>query len=133
MADSNASFGIVLWSTDVPGLAEFLSAVSSTPIAEQHPGYARLANTGLHVEIHGDEVYRGHPWHDALKREGAARGIGAEVRIGVRDAQEAYRLAVRMGATAMYAPYADQGIVECQVLGPDGYLVSLWSPAQTKR
>lgn len=96
---------------------------------EQHPGYAYLEADGLRIEIHGDDAYRGHPWYDALRKEGMARGIGAELRIQVPDVDRAYQQAIRLGGLVMYAPYLDGGRLECQVLAPDGYLVSLWSPA----
>lgn len=123
---SESRFGLVLWSTDITALGRFLVEVGGLTLVEQHPGYAWLESEGLRVEIHGDDAYRGHPWHDALHREGMARGIGAEIRVRVDDVERAYQRAVRLGGQVMYQPYADDGRVECQLLAPDGYLVSLW-------
>ena len=46
-----------------------------------------------------------------------------------KDLDRAYQQAVRLGGLVMYQPYLDDGGMECQVLAPDGYLISLWSPA----
>lgn len=119
---------VVLWTTDVPRLAEFLARTAGFDVQEMHPGFALLALAEQALELHGDEAYRGHPWYDALKKEGAARGIGAELRVQVPDVELAYNTAIRIGGTAVYAPFADRGTVECQVLAPDGYLVSFWAP-----
>lgn len=122
-------FGLVLWATDITALARFLSGVAGLELVEQHPGFACLESDGLRIELHGDDAYRGHPWYDALRREGMARGIGAELRVQVADVDRAYQQAVRLGGLVMYQPYLDDGRMECQVLAPDGYLISLWSPA----
>jgi catechol 2,3-dioxygenase-like lactoylglutathione lyase family enzyme len=118
---------LVLWTTDVQRLAEFLARTAGFEVEEMHPGFALLSLQGQALELHGDEAYRGHPWYDALKKEGAARGIGAELRLEVPDVEQAYTTAIRIGGSAVYAPFADRGTVECQVLAPDGYLVSFWS------
>jgi predicted enzyme related to lactoylglutathione lyase len=121
--------GIVLWATDVPALAQFLSEVAGLPITEQHPGLAALAAGPVHLQIHADEAYRGHPWYDALQKEGAARGIGAELRFRVADVDRAYRRALVMGGVAVHAPFEGDNGQECHLLAPDGYLISLWCPA----
>jgi len=121
--------GIVLWATDVPALAQFLAEVAGLAILEQHPGLAALAAGPVQLQIHADEAYRGHPWYDALGREGAARGIGAELRFRVDDLDRAYRRALALGGVAVYPPFEGDSGQECQVLAPDGYLISLWTPA----
>jgi len=120
--------GIVLWATDVPALAQFLSEVAGLPITEQHPGLAALAAGPVQLQIHADEAYRGHPWYDALQKEGAARGIGAELRFRVGDVNGAYRRALVLGGVAVHAPFEGDSGTECHLLAPDGYLVSLWCP-----
>ncbi len=121
---------LVLWTTDVARLADFLAKTAGFRVDEMHPGFALLTLDAQALELHGDEAYRGHPWYDALKKEGAARGIGAELRIQVGDVDAAYTTAIRIGGTAVYSPFADGDYIECQVLAPDGYLVSFWSPNQ---
>lgn len=124
-----ASFGVILWTTDIGGLAHFLASVAGAEIEAQHPGFAVLHAGPARIELHADEIYRGHPWYTALTREGAARGVGTELRFRVRDVQDSYARALRAGATAITPPYVDRGQIECQVLGPDGFLVCLWAQA----
>lgn len=119
---------LVLWATDVPALATFLSRVAGCEIVAQHPGFARLEIDQSVVTLHADEAYQGHPWFAALKREGAARGIGAELRFETADVELSYRAALAAGATIVYPPHDQEAVRECQLLGPDGYLVTLWSP-----
>ncbi len=124
-----ARLAIVLWSSDVPALASFLCEVAGARLEEAYPGFAALEAGGTRIELHDDEVYRGHPWYDALRREGAARGIGAELRAEVEDVETAYRRALSLGGTAVQPPYRGNGFIEAVVMGPDGYLLSLWSAA----
>lgn len=122
----DGQLSIVLWTTDVAGLANFLREVAGLTLEEQHPGYAALSAGGTCLMLHADEAYRGHPWYDALRRDGAARGIGAELRFRVPDVETAYLAAVHAGAAVIAAPYDSGAGIECSVMGPDGYLVSLW-------
>jgi len=126
---SNASFGVVLWTTDIPALADFLVDIAGMQLDERIPGFASLRVDGARVYLHADETYRGHPWYDALAKEGVARGIGAEIRVEVQDVDGAYARALRRGALAIEAPCEVDGVRECQVMGPDGFLLSLWQPA----
>jgi catechol 2,3-dioxygenase-like lactoylglutathione lyase family enzyme len=119
-------FGITLWASDVFALADFVTAVTGATIVERHPGFASLQVGESTLQIHDDESYRGHPWFEALAREGVARGIGTELRFQVDDAQGSYREALRLGAQAIAAPYELEGSIECQLMGPDGYVLSLW-------
>jgi uncharacterized glyoxalase superfamily protein PhnB len=121
-----SSLSVVLWTTDVFGLVDFLAAVTGFGVAERHPGYAALDIGGLRLMIHADESYRGHPWYDALRKEGAARGIGAELRFQVEDVEAAYRQALNRGAQSIAAPYNSGQCTECSVMGPDCFLISLW-------
>lgn len=100
-------------------------------ILEQHPGFARLGSGSVDFSIHADEAYEGHPWYDALHHEGLARGVGAELRVAVDDVEPAYRKALMAGASVVYPPHDQEGARECQVLAPDGYLVTLWSSPGT--
>jgi hypothetical protein len=133
-ATSEPALGIVLWATDVPALAAFIARIAGVHVAEQHPGYAVINLPGCSIAIHADEAYRGHPWFEARHREGSARGIGAELRLhALSGVQRAYREALAAGATVVYPPHDQDAFQECQLLGPDGYLFTLWShldPAQ---
>jgi catechol 2,3-dioxygenase-like lactoylglutathione lyase family enzyme len=120
------TFGIVLWATDVGAMADFLVDVAGARLLERHPGFAALQVPGCHIEVHADETFRGHPWFEALAREGVARGIGAELVFPVDDVLAAFRAAVRRGAQVIAQPYEFEGRLECQVMGPDGYVFGLW-------
>ncbi len=120
------SFGVTLWATDVFALADFLAAVTGATVEERHPGFAALSRGSATIQIHDDESFRGHPWYDALRREGVARGIGAELRFDVDSTDAAYSEAIRRGAIAIAPPYDYEGRRECLVMGPDGYVVGLW-------
>ena len=126
MAGDEGEFGVALWATDVFGTATFLERVAGVTVEERHPGYARLRAGAAVITVHDDESYRGHPWYEALRREGAARGIGAELRFQVASAAEAFAEALKLGAQSIAAPYEYEGTLECQVMAPDGYLCSLW-------
>lgn len=121
-----STFGVSLWATDVFALADFLQAAASLTIEQKHPGYALLRAGDSVIQVHDDESYRGHPWFDALRREGVARGIGTELRFQVPSVESAYREALKRGALGIAAPYEYEGSLECSVMGPDGYVLSLW-------
>ncbi|GIW12780.1 MAG: hypothetical protein KatS3mg062_0219 [Tepidiforma sp.] len=124
----DAGFGLVLWATDVGALADFLADVAGARLVQRHPGFAELEAAGCRIEIHADETFRGHPWFHALAREGVARGIGVELVLPVADVLAAYRAALRLGGQAIAQPYEFEGRLECQVMGPDGYVFGLWQP-----
>lgn len=120
---------VVLWTTDIEALTGFLERVAGFVVRARHPGFAALTLGDAEVLVHDDEAYRGHPWYDALRREGAARGIGAELRFRVTDVDAAFREALAAGGIAVQPPYDSGAEYECQVMGPDGYLVTLWRPS----
>lgn len=120
------AFGLSLWTTDIAALSRFFELVAAMTVEARHPGYASLRANGARLILHDDESYRGHPWYEALHHEGVARGIGAEIRVEVADVEGAYAAALRIGALAIEAPCEVDGTRECQVMGPDGYLLALW-------
>ena len=121
-----SELGLVLWTTDIDGLARFLSEAGGAIVAERHPGFAELHVNGSTIVLQADDALRGHPWHDALRREGVARGIGAEIHLRVADLHASYRRAVALGALTITPPYNADYSIECQVMAPDGFLVTLW-------
>ena len=126
MPDGLSDIGLILWATDIPSFSSFLADVCGMTIVQRHPGFAALDLNGASVMLHDDESYRGHPWYEALRKEGIARGVGAELRFRVADVEAAYSRAIRLGAVAVQAPANFEETRECQVMGPDGYLLSLW-------
>jgi catechol 2,3-dioxygenase-like lactoylglutathione lyase family enzyme len=125
-----SAFSVTLWATDVFALAGFLEDVAGATVEERHPGFALLRAGPATLMVHADEAYRGHPWYEALAREGVARGIGAELRFRVADVSAAFSRAVGGGALSIAPPFETEGARECIVMGPDNYLFSLWQPSE---
>ncbi len=121
-----SDLSLILWATDIPRFSAFLVEVCGMAVVQQHPGFAELDLNGAAILLHDDESYRGHPWYDALRREGLARGVGTELRMRVEDLDASYARAARLGGVGVQAPADVDGSRECQVMGPDGYLLSLW-------
>jgi len=126
--DETPIVSLALWTTDIPALAGFLSGVAGLSLIEDYPGYARLQAWNAEIELHGDDdADRRHPWYQALARDGAARGIGAEIRIQVDDVDAAFATALRGGALSIRPPTVTGEMSLATVMGPDGYFFTLWS------
>ncbi|MCY4391937.1 MAG: VOC family protein [Chloroflexi bacterium] len=122
------ALSLVLWATDLDGFATFLTDVAGATLRTRHPGFAALTLDGSEIQLHSDESYPGHPWREALANEGAARGIGAEVRMRVEGVDARHRVAVEMGYISIQQPHDDGSARSCQIMGPDGYFFTLWEP-----
>lgn len=125
MADGSG-LGLSLWTTDIVALARFLEVVAGMTVEQRHPGFASLRINDAQIVLHDENGYRGHPWYNALRNEGVARGIGAEIRLQVADVDQGYSRALQLGGLAIEAPCDVDDTRECQVMGPDGYLLTLW-------
>ena len=122
------ALSIVLWATDLNGFATFLTDVVGATLSTRHPGFAALTVDGAEIQLHSDESHAGHPWREALANEGAARGIGTEVRVRVGAVDERHQRAVAMGYVSIQRPHDDGTGRTCQIMGPDGYFFTLWEP-----
>ena len=73
------------------------------------------------VMLHADHTHDEHPWHPALQ-SGAARGLGAQVRLLGID-PDAVEARARAACAEVAAPAADKGHGwrETLVRDPDGY------------
>ncbi|MCC7366347.1 MAG: hypothetical protein IT303_18470 [Dehalococcoidia bacterium] len=127
-----AALGLVIWTTDIAGLAGFLQAVGGLEILERHPGFAEMRAGTARISLHDDDADRRHPWYRALAQEGVARGIGAEIRLRVPDVDAAYATGLRMGGLSIATPSELGGTRECQVMGPDGYVLTLWQTSDAE-
>ena len=128
---AETGLGLVVWTTDIPALSNLLEQAAGLEVLQRHPGYAELqAGTGRIVLHADDDAFRGHPWFDALRRDGAARGIGAEIRLSVENVDDAYARAIKLGAQAVQQPSDVGDAYECVVMVTDGFLLSLWEPAR---
>ena len=123
-----SALSIVLWATDLNGFTAFLTDVVGATLQSRHPGFASLTVGGAEIQLHSDESYAGHPWREALANEGAARGIGAEVRVAVDGVDARHQEALAMGYVSIQRPHDDGTGRTCQVMGPDGYFFTLWEP-----
>jgi catechol 2,3-dioxygenase-like lactoylglutathione lyase family enzyme len=118
---------LVLWSTDIPAMVTFLRAVAGMDLVEEFPGFARLHAGNAIIDLHSDDdADRRHPWYNAIRREGVARGIGAELRVRVESVDAAYQAAIDVGAIAIQLPVEANDSYQATVMGPDGYLFTLW-------
>lgn len=90
--------------------------------------FAMLRHGPSEWMLHADHTYRDHPLHASLAG-GAARGIGAEIRLHDADPDAAEEAARRRGdpivAGAMDKPH---GVREAFILDPDGYLWAVDRP-----
>ncbi len=124
----SGALSVVLWASDLDRFVTFLTDVTGATLRTRHPGFAALTVEGAEIQLHPDESYPGHPWWEALAREGAARGIGAEVRLRVKGVDERNRKAAELGYVSIQQPHQDEAGRSCQVMGPDGYFFTLWEP-----
>ena len=120
------ALSIVLWATDLNGFTAFLTEVVGATLRARHPGFASLTVGDSEIQLHSDESYAGHPWREALANEGAARGIGAEVRVAVDGIDARHEGALAMGYVSIQRPHDDGTGRTCQIMGPDGYFFTLW-------
>lgn len=128
-----ADLGLVIWTTDIAGLAGFLQAVAGLTLLERHPGFAEMRAGTARISIHDDDADRRHPWYKALAREGVARGIGTEIRLRVSDVDASYNTGLRLGGLSIATPSELGDTRECQVMGPDGYVLTLWAPSTAEQ
>lgn len=126
---TTSSVGLVLWTTDIAGLASFLVNAAGAVLTAQHPGFARVSLGDTSIGLQADEASPGHPWFDALVSDGITRGVGIELRLQVPDVVAAHAIAEAQGAVTVLEPFDTEETRECQVMGPDGYLFTLWQPA----
>jgi uncharacterized glyoxalase superfamily protein PhnB len=83
--------------------------------------FAALRVGAAEVMLHADHTHDSHPWYAGL-RAGAARGIGAQIRVLGIDPDETERRALAHGAIVA-VPTVDKGHGwrEVCVRDPDGY------------
>ncbi len=83
--------------------------------------FAALRVGPAEVMLHADHTHEDHPWHKALA-SGAARGLGAQIRLLGIDPDDVERRARTCGATLIAgATSKAHGWRETLVRDPDGY------------
>ena len=110
-----------------PALAFAREVLGAEPIYSD-TDFAALRHGASEWMLHADHTYRDHPLYGSLAA-GAARGIGAEIRLHDADPDAAEAAARRRGdpipAGAMDKPH---GVREAFILDPDGYLWAVDRP-----
>lgn len=107
--------------SDTARSAQFYRAVFDAEVHYVDIDFAALRVGPAEVMLHADHTHEDHPWFAQLTG-GAARGIGAQVRLLGIDPDETERRAREAGATVSVPP-ADKGHGwrEVCVRDPDGY------------
>ncbi len=106
---------------DTAGSAAFYRDVLGAEVHYQDVDFAAVRVGPAEVMLHADHTHDEHPWHGALVA-GAARGIGAQVRLLGIDPDEVERRARAAGATVVLpATSKGHGWREVLVRDPDGY------------
>ncbi len=83
--------------------------------------FAAMRVGAAEVMLHADHTHEDHPWHPALA-SGAARGLGAQIRLLGIDPDDVERRAREFGADiARPATSKGHGWREILVRDPDGY------------
>jgi len=106
---------------DTERSAVFYRDVFAAEVHYRDVDFAALRVGPAEVMLHADHTHDTHPWFPRLK-DGAPRGIGAQVRVLGMDPDEVERRARAAGATVA-VPTQDKGHGWREVLvrDPDGY------------
>lgn len=106
---------------DTERSAAFYRDVFDAEVHYRDIDFAAVRVGPAEVMLHADHTHDTHPWHAQLKA-GAARGIGAQVRLLGIDPDEVERRARAFGAVvAVPAQDKGHGWREVAVRDPDGY------------
>jgi uncharacterized glyoxalase superfamily protein PhnB len=106
---------------DIERSVAFYRAVFDAEVHYRDIDFAALRIGPAEVMLHADHTHEAHPWHAALT-SGAARGIGAQMRLFGIDPEALERRARAAGAEVS-VPVTDRGHGwrEVCVRDPDGY------------
>lgn len=123
---TQCQLGITLWSTDVFALADFLQQVAGLEMHQRHPGFAALRAGEAAVTVHDDESYRGHRGSRHSREK--ASPAGSAPNSGSRSIPSPIHSHWHASSAANQSrPFgAETATLECQVMAPDGYVLSLW-------
>ena len=117
--------GINLLVRDIEASLPFHQEVLEAEVVYHDPDFAVLKRGEVEWMLHADHTYQEHPLQDQLA-SGAARGIGAELRLHGRDPDAAEAAARRLGCTVLAVTQdKPHGLREVYLIDIDGYL---WVP-----
>ncbi len=122
-------FGVNLLVRDVLASVRFLLEVMGLEQVYSNDDFAILRHDGMEFMLHSDGTYHANPLL-ALTGDGAARGIGVELRLYGVDPDLAEARARDRG-DAILQPATDKGhgLREAYIIDPDGYV---WVPGQAE-
>ncbi|MHB8573149.1 MAG: VOC family protein [Candidatus Dormibacteria bacterium] len=107
----------------------FYSQVLGLQVLYHDPDFAAIEGAGgTRIMLHADHTYEAMPWASALASD-ASRGLGAEIRLLVVDADAAAARAAQLGIEVLIPPRdAAHGWHECYLRDPDGYVFAVGTP-----
>jgi len=115
------AFTVNLLVRDIDASVRFYRDVVGVKVHYADPDFAALSVDGHAFMLHADHTYDTHPWYETLavtKR----RGLGAEIRLLGRNADEIETRAHAAGAVVLRpATTKGHGIREVIFEDPDGY------------
>lgn len=107
--------------SDIERSVEFYQQVLRATVHYCDIDFAALRIGPAEVMLHADHTHEDHPWHAAFA-SGAARGIGAQIRLLGLDPDDIEQRARAVGATVIAgATSKGHGWRETLVRDPDGY------------
>ncbi len=107
--------------SDIERSVEFYQQVLRATVHYCDIDFAALRIGPAEVMLHADHTHTDHPWHAAFT-SGAARGIGAQLRLLGLDPDDIEQRARAVGATVIAgATSKGHGWRETLVRDPDGY------------
>ena len=115
------AFSLNLLVTDTERSIRFYRDVFEAEVHYYDIDFAAVRVGAAEVMLHADHTHDTHPWHETLK-DGAARGLGAQMRLLGIDPDALQARAEAAGATII-APATNKGHGWREVLirDPDGY------------
>ncbi len=122
LAESGQAIGFNLIVDDIAGALPFHLEVLDANLVYHDPDIAVLQRQGAQWMLHARHTYDSHPWHPTLVSE-LQRGVGAELRLFGRDADEAEAAARKLGFRILQGS-ADKphGLREVFIVDRDGFV-----------
>jgi len=110
---------------EIESAVTFAQEVLKAQVVYSDPDFAVLSGYGVEWMLHADHTYDKHPMGDTISN-GAARGVGVELRLHGCDPEVAEQAALKNGYEVL-SPATDKGhgLRESYIQDQDGYI---WVP-----
>ena len=110
---------------EIESAVTFAQEVLKAQVVYSDPDFAVLSGYGVEWMLHADHTYDKHPMGDSVSN-GAARGLGVELRLHGCDPEKAEQAALKNGYEVL-SPATDMGhgLRESYIRDQDGYI---WVP-----